>query len=68
MHLPTVNASSVSLDLKALYKSVIIVIIIMNRKVIFKQCFCWNSVQCQKLQVFEVLSFSLDTITRLLPC
>jgi len=35
----------------------------MNRKVkSFKQCFHWNSVQCQKLQqVFEKQSFSLNT-------
>jgi len=26
------------------------------------QCFCWDNVRCQKVQqVFEVLSFGLDT-------
>ena len=35
----------------------------LNRKVkSLKQCFCQNSVKCQKVQqVFEVLSFGLDT-------
>ena len=33
-----------------------------NLKLLQKQCFCCNSMQCQKLQqVFEVQSFSFDT-------
>ena len=35
---------------------------LMNRKdKSLKQCFYRNNMQCQKLQVFEVLSFSLHT-------
>ena len=34
----------------------------MDRKVkSFKQCFYRNSVRCQKLQVFKLQSFGLDT-------